>query len=80
METGKMMKDLYNQPLEIGDAVAFNPPRYKGLAKGKVVGFTPKMVKIEYNTGFSYEPIATTNVYPQDVAKVGVFAILSQNN
>jgi len=42
------MKDIFGIELSIGDVVAFNPPRYKGLIKGKVVAFTPKMVRIEY--------------------------------
>lgn len=79
------MKDLYNQTLEIGDAVAFNPPRYKGLARGKVVAFTPKMVTVEYATeGWCTVQKKRTTIlekhhcYPHDVAKVGVFALLTQ--
>lgn len=40
------MKDLIGRTITEGDAVAFNPPSYKGLTLGIVVGFTPKMVKV----------------------------------
>jgi hypothetical protein len=46
------MNDIFGCPLQIGDVVAFNPPAYKGLVKGKVVGFTAKMIKVEYDRGF----------------------------
>jgi hypothetical protein len=42
------MKDFFGNELEIGDTVAFNPPVYKGLVKGIVVKFTPKMIKVSY--------------------------------
>lgn len=42
------MKDIANKELFEYDIVAFNPPSYKGLIKGKIVGFTPQKVKIEY--------------------------------
>jgi len=35
-----IMKDVFGVDLAIGDIVAFNPPRYKGLITGKVVDFT----------------------------------------
>jgi hypothetical protein len=42
------VKDFFKQDLTVGDFVAFNPPKYKGLTMGKVVGFTPQKVKVEY--------------------------------
>jgi len=42
------MKDIAGKELRLGDSIAFNPPRYKGIVLGNIVGFTPKMVKIEY--------------------------------
>lgn len=36
------MKDLIGRTITEGDAVAFNPPSYKGLTLGIVVGFTPQ--------------------------------------
>ena len=52
--------DIFGTKIRIDDQVSFNPPRYKGLEKGRVIGFTEKMVKIGYRT-------YTTNVFPQDI-------------
>jgi hypothetical protein len=41
------MKDFDNNPLQVGDLVAFLPSNYRHMVKGRVVGFTPKMVRIE---------------------------------
>lgn len=60
------MKDIFEIEIEEGDRVAFNPPKYKGLALGVVIGFTPKMVKIRYR-GSSISKEITT-MYPSDVA------------
>jgi hypothetical protein len=62
------MKDIFGKTLEVGDIVAFNPPSYKGLIKGKVLGFTPLKVKIEYyysGTGKN----TTTVQWPRDLVK-----------
>ena len=59
------MHDRFSNPLSIGDVVAFNPPRYKGLATGVVAGFTAQKVTIEYGKDFNI----ITHVYPKDVAK-----------
>lgn len=59
------MKDIAGELIEVGDRVAFNPPRYKGLIRGKVVAFTPKMVRIEYKWTTSKDP-DTTVVFPTD--------------
>lgn len=57
------MKDKMQKDLSIGDRVVFNPPRYKGLVFGRVVGFAPKMARIKYNGG-------ETSVFYSDVVKV----------
>lgn len=60
------MKDFFGNPLNIGDVVAFNPPRYKGLTKGTVTKFAPQMVEVEYNhQGYLY----LTKVYPRNTVK-----------
>lgn len=33
-------KDILGNIPEIGDIIAYNPPRYKGLVYGECVGFT----------------------------------------
>lgn len=60
------MKDLFGVELQVGDIVAFNPPKYKGLVKGKIVKFTPKMVTVAYRGSMGEE---TTNVFSFDVVK-----------
>lgn len=61
------MKDILGQELAVGDLVAFNPPRYKGLTLGTIVKFSPKMVTVEYN--LHYGPSDTTSQYPTDMMK-----------
>lgn len=34
-------QDLLGRTPKIGDLIAFNPPRYKGILIGRVVEFTP---------------------------------------
>ena len=47
----KPFQDIFGNDLVIGDTVAFNPPTYKGLVRGKIVGFTPKNVRICWSNG-----------------------------
>lgn len=63
------MNDIFKQELAIGDIVAFNPPTYKGLLVGRIIAFTPKMVRVEWNTGAKYDPIRSTVLWPQDTVK-----------
>jgi len=39
--------DFDNNPLQLGDSVAYLPPNYRHMIKGRVIGFTPKMIRIE---------------------------------
>ena len=41
------MTDFDNNPLAVGDLVAYLPPHYRHMIKGIVVAFTPKMVRIQ---------------------------------
>lgn len=73
------MIDLMNRPLYIGDSVVINPPKYKGLVRAEIVGFTKQMVKVKYSAPWVYEYVdgqrvnwAITNVRPQDVVKADV--------
>jgi hypothetical protein len=43
-----LKKDFFGRELQIGDEVAFCKPQYRELVKGKVVGFTPKNVRVGY--------------------------------
>ena len=61
------MKDIFKTELQIGDVVAFNPPSYKGLIMGKIIAFTPKMVRVSYK--YSGRDEESTVVYPSDMVK-----------
>jgi len=65
------MNDIVGQEILIGNMIVFNPPTYKGLTTGKVVGFTPKMVRVEFARHY-HKPgeTSTTTVYPTDVMVV----------
>jgi len=52
----KIRKDIFGFELEIGDSVAYNPPRYKGLVTGVIDSFTPKKIRVNRNTKNS-EPL-----------------------
>lgn len=56
--------DKFGLPLKAGDAVVFCLPtkRYARLAKGKILGFTAKMVEVEYFDEF-LQKSATTKLY-----------------
>ena len=43
------MKDLFGIDLELGDLVGLKyNSRYQYIIKGKVIGFTPKKVRVEF--------------------------------
>lgn len=44
------MKDFLKRPLAIGDSVIFITPRYREYSLGRVVKFTPKNVRLVYQT------------------------------
>ncbi len=60
------MKDIFGNELFQNDIIAFNPPSYKGLTKGKILGFTPQKVKIEYT---HQNRIEITRTEPFNLAK-----------
>lgn len=45
------MKDVSGKTLRIGDKVAFNPAKYKGLKVGWIEKFNPKMVRVGFGRG-----------------------------
>jgi len=71
------MKDIVGQELAVGNMIVFNPPRYKGLVTGEVIGFSPKMMRVKY-TGPWVRTVqngvivdwALTSIYPKDAMKV----------
>ena len=46
MDKEKIFKDVDGNLLEIGDRVGFTDSQYTDIYIGRVIGFTPKMVKI----------------------------------
>jgi len=42
------MKDFNGNELHVGDFVAFLEPNYRHMVQGRVIGFTPKQIRIEY--------------------------------
>jgi hypothetical protein len=42
------MKDFNGNTLVLGDIVAFLEPNYRHMTQGRVVGFTPKQIRIEF--------------------------------
>lgn len=72
LETG--FTDIFGTPLTVGDKVVFNPPKYKGLVHGEIVGYGKKMVTIAYGeTRKRYDKVEpyrdTKSDYPSNVAK-----------
>ena len=49
------MVDIFGTDLIVGDIVSFNPPKYKGLKFGKVIGFTAQKVKVAFDRYDSYD-------------------------
>ncbi len=48
------MKDFMKKTIQIGDSVAFYAPGYRMFCLGKVIAFTPKKVRVEYNNHWNY--------------------------
>ena len=62
------MKDIFDNELDIGDVVAFNPPQYKGLVKGQILRFGEKTVRVKYDP-VGKQHTSECSVYPRDVVK-----------
>ena len=67
------MKDHILQDLAVDDFVVYSQPDNGGMAAGKIVGFTPKKVRISY---ISWRGSTTRLIYPCNVAKVDGHAAL----
>lgn len=65
----KIFKDILGRELAIGDVVAFNPPTFKGIILGKVIKFTPKMIRVQYRGAWDND-LSDTAVGSKDVIKV----------
>jgi len=58
--------DILGRQLIMGQQVAFNPPKYKGITIGHIAGFTEKMVRVKYRDHMNR--IKITVVYARDCA------------
>lgn len=71
------MKDFNGAELKVGDLVAFARNPYADLMIGKIVGFTPKGIKIikKDRDGnwceYKYEKNKYEIVYPYQTCKIG---------
>lgn len=63
------MQDFFGNQLAVGDRVAVTPKGYKNLMMGKVVGFTEKMVRVEYSWNNGRGVTEQVLRAPQDVVK-----------
>lgn len=64
----EVRKDIVGRELAIGDVVAFNPPKYKGIILGKVVKFTTKGIRVQFKRG--HHELTDTAISSNDVIKV----------
>lgn len=62
------MNDFFGKPLAIGDHVAFIEAHYRNHKEGRVVGFSPQKVRIQFFTG-SRRPAETTLRLPSEIIK-----------
>lgn len=65
------MKDIAGQTLNVGDEVAFIIVGNPTLKVGKIIGFTPKMAKIEYQFGEDSDELDIVNRPYNQVVKLG---------
>ncbi len=61
------MKDLFGIELDVGQCVGFTTRgRYNYTLKGKIIGFTPKMVKVSFRSLHSTN-LEMTNLNPENL-------------
>lgn len=62
------MEDFLKRKLEIGDSVVFIPPYSKTMTLGRIVSFSPKMVRVVYQDWYKQEQESSR--YPGELVKV----------
>ena len=60
-------KDIFGNLLGIGDEVAINQPKYKGLIKGEIIKLTPSCIRVRYLDHCKHEQ--ETIEYPSNAVK-----------
>jgi hypothetical protein len=51
-----MFKDFLKNELAIGDTVVLIAPNYRHLVKAKIIAFTAKNVRVEFNNTWNHGP------------------------
>lgn len=59
------MKDFLGNELSINDIVICPRPQYRDLMRGRVIGFTPKKVRIEYFVTWSKNVLDSYLIEPE---------------
>jgi hypothetical protein len=62
------MEDFLKRKLELGDSVVFIPPYSKTMTLGRVVAFSPKMVRVVYRSWGNTD--SESSRYPGELVKV----------
>ena len=57
------MKDFLGKELAIGDTVVLTAPSYRMFTKAKIIAFTPKKVRVEYNNTWNFGPKGFIETY-----------------
>lgn len=50
------MKDFLGKEIAVGDIVVLTAPQYRHFTKAKVIAFTPKKVRVEFNNTWNFGP------------------------
>ena len=62
------MEDFLKRKLEIGDSIVFIPPYSKSMTLGRVVAFSPKMVRVVYQDWYKRDQESSRK--PGELVKV----------
>ena len=74
------IKDYFDNEVFVGDEVVFEIPNYKQLSTGKIIRFTPKGIRVQYNDDrFSRPYIKDTFVYQGYFIKVPDYGFYNFN-
>lgn len=65
-----MTKDFLGQELQVGDKVVCLHKWYRELAEAEIVKIMPAMIRVKYNTGWSYTTHPCNTVKIQEVKDV----------
>ena len=57
MSDPKQLFDFFGSPVNVGDIVAFNPPKYNGLVTAKIIRVTDHNITLSYLTYTNEEVI-----------------------